>query len=251
VQFAASMSTAERLNEACEPMQQQTEVTALFPVTEGSDPRRPRVSERMPEDEPRPAVPWELALVGAAVIGVSIASVVTLAIWWPTTDGPLRQVSSWVRGAIQIAQPSPETSLPPARPQAEPGRPTSGDDMVARRHAGLGILVLQNPGRLDAVVVLDQGGRVDRAVFVRTGEQATVRDLATGTYRLRIMQGRVWGDEGFSQERVFEQLNRPVRFRQVLTEGEAERATVTVAFGTVSSTLDLQAIEPFSLPPLR
>jgi hypothetical protein len=114
---------------------------------------------------------------------------------------------------------------------------------------GQGILVLQNAGQLDAVVVLFADDRAERAFYVRGGEQVTALDIAPGTFRIRMMTGRRWMTHRFMTDQGYEEVVRPTTFAQARSREGAERTRVTLAFGTVDESADRRRADPFSLLP--
>jgi hypothetical protein len=227
-----------------EPLTEESVALALteFPAERGAADEEP--------PRPKQPMPWGLVLIGTGVFGLAVGALATFAIWWPAMGGQWEQLLP--RTVLAEGMTSSAAEMPASVPDPDgPVRPRSGDYLFTPAGTGMGILVLQNPGRRDAVVVLGRGERAERAVYVRTGEQATVRDMPSGTFQVRLMLGRDWTATGFSKDTGFERVLRAVKFAPASTMGEAERGTVTVAFGTESSAADAVAIEPFVLPPLQ
>ncbi|MGH9256050.1 MAG: J domain-containing protein [Vicinamibacterales bacterium] len=186
--------------------------------------------------------------IGVAIaIGAAVGAVgaVSIAVWRFVPGATVADESAVSRGAdVKLTAPR---SVPEPREPTVP-RPLSGIEMVTPARTGRGSLVLHNAGDVDGVVVLADDRAQARAVYVRAGEQVTILNLAAGTYRVLLMQGRDWMTDRFTQAASYHELERPIEFteREVGSSLESTRLTISLQ-SPASGLTGIRPTAPFRL----
>jgi hypothetical protein len=121
-----------------------------------------------------------------------------------------------------------DATVPDRSAQRSP-RPQSGVELLAPPRTGGGALVIYNGSRRDAVVALAAQGGHERAVYVRAGEEVTLANVATGSYRVQMMVGRDWSSDRFGRDAAYQELDQPVQFVERGDGNTVEYTKLTVA----------------------
>jgi hypothetical protein len=153
----------------------------------------------------------------------------------------LKREASSSPSAPGRGSPPPSSSLPAApAPSADPRqpvwvpvperRPLNGAEIIASPEAtGLGSLTIVNGLDVDALVKLfDPVARtVPRAIYIRARNEATLTDVARGSYRARFASGSEWDSRAhdFRRGAHYSEFSRPVIFTE--TETETAKGTET------------------------
>jgi hypothetical protein len=220
--------TLRQLNEAYDLLRRSA------PAVHGQQRRPPRPAPpASPPIPPRATPSLAAAIARAAVLGLVVGSVVTLALWWPSSSRTSATVPLDTAGSAMELD--------------ERARPLSGTELVPPQRTGRGTLVLQNAGLRDTVVGLWSAARFERAFYVRGGEQLTVLDIAPGTYGIRLMTGRQWTIDRFAADVSYEEVIDPATFAEVTTGQSTDRTRVTLAFHTTGDSANVRPTAPFSL----
>jgi hypothetical protein len=132
---------------------------------------------------------------------------------------------------------TPSAPSPPAAASRQPvwvpipeRRPLNGAEFIASPDVtGLGSLTITNGMDVDALVKLFDPAtrRVPRAIYVRARSEATLSDVAPGTYRLRFAAGEAWdpASHDFRRGVHYSEFSRSVDFRETETSTAAGTET--------------------------
>ena len=138
--------------------------------------------------------------------------------------------------------------LPPIASQSafEGPQPESGTEILAPQRSGGGSIVVSNGSRRDAVIALGTTTGFERAVYVRAGEQITVANVASGTYRVQMMLGRGWTGNRFTRDLAYQELEQPVQFVERTQENTTEYTKLTVSLqAAVAGMRGIRQTRPF------
>jgi hypothetical protein len=189
--------------------------------------------------------------VGLGLVITVVATTVVLMMRGPeigsagaqtTTAAPLQSTST-------SASRTRETSVAGRNTPRIP-RPESGTELLAPPRSGGGALVVYNESRRDAVVALSTPTGHERAVYVRTGEQITLANIATGTYRVQMMLGQDWSSDRFTREAAYQELEQPVQFVENSDGNTTEYTKLTVSLQPlVAGMRGVRPARPFHITP--
>lgn len=100
---------------------------------------------------------------------------------------------------------------------------------------GLGRLTVKNGTGTDAVVTLTRGTRTAFSVYVRSGSEATVRSVNSGSYTVYFTTGEDWNDprSSFTRECRFEKFDDRATFRTVRVAGGTQYTVLTFSLHKV------------------
>jgi hypothetical protein len=115
---------------------------------------------------------------------------------------------------------------------------------------GGGSLVVYNQSQHDGVVSLVTSGGSERAVYVRSGEQATLANVATGRYQVRMALGLDWAANRFTRDATYQELEEPVDFVERAGDGATEFTRLTLSLQPIVAGMQgVRAVPPFALRP--
>lgn len=139
--------------------------------------------------------------------------------------------------------------LPPiaSRAALETPRPESGTEMLQPQRSGGGSLVVSNASRRDAVIALETPAGYERAVYVRSGEEVTLANVATGTYRVQMMVGQNWIGGRFTRDIAYQELDQPVEFAERSDGRTTEYTKLTVSLQPVATGGGMRPARPFRI----
>jgi hypothetical protein len=159
-----------------------------------------------------------------------------------TTAAPLPRSST--NGSQATAE-----RLPPiaSRNALEAPRPDSGTEMLQPQRSGGGSLVVSNASRRDAVIALETPTGYERAVYVRAGEQVTLGNVATGTYRVQMMVGQNWISGRFTRDIAYQELDEPITFAESSDGRTTEYTKLTVSLQPVATGEGMRPARPFRI----
>lgn len=134
-------------------------------------------------------------------------------------------------------------------------RPETGTEFVDFSEKGLGQLRIHNGTSHDAVALLVRttDGEPYRAVFVRSGDWAEVREIAQGTYRLRFQLGSDWlASARFCHVHGTKEFVQPLSFQEIAFPSGTVRysifqVTLHAVVGGTAPTRHIPASD-FSIP---
>lgn len=101
--------------------------------------------------------------------------------------------------------------------QTAPGveRPVSGVELIGgASDTGLGTLNVRNGTGRDAVVVMFQGDRQRRAIYIWADSAAAIPKVAAGSYTARFTSGAWWNGEEFLKDTTYLEFQRPLVFEE-------------------------------------
>lgn len=176
-----------------------------------------------------------IAAFVASTVGVLV--VLTLLGGSPEMSDSAPATTPAAAAASDIELPAtPRSRVSSSRPEM---RPESGTELRASGPRGRAAISIQNQLAADAVVELRSDPDWRRLVYVRGGEKITMLDLMAGEYRVRVLQGRGWTGEGFSEAAAFRERRHPMKV-------EAAPFGLPTALMQVARTSDeLEAVPPF------
>lgn len=127
-------------------------------------------------------------------------------------------------------------------------RPESGTELIASQRQGGGSLVVYNQSTHDGVVALVTSGGSERAVYVRSGEQTTLANVAAGRYRVRMALGMDWIASRFTRDAGYQELEEPVDFIEGSDDRGAEYTRLTIALQPIVAGMQgVRATPPFQI----
>jgi hypothetical protein len=207
-------------------------------------------TEWTPDREPAPAAATDsnsslvrLIATGAA-LGFGVVAIVTM-VFWPQLRPSAPVDSSVSASAIQETPLQDSTALSPRSgndPSPRVQRPVSGSELITPERQGGGSLVVYNQSQHDGVVSLVTPAGSERAVYVRAGEQATLANVATGRYQVRMALGREWVENRFSRDASYQELEEPVDFVEAAADSEVEFTRLTLSLQPVVA--GMQGVRP-------
>jgi DnaJ domain len=204
-------------------------------------------------DSPAPARQFSLAKTIVMGIGLGLVVAAAVTVGMMATRGT--QLASTDTEPETATSSTPGTSSgrgAPAEHAAVAGRPrlTSGTELLPPLRSGGGSLVVTNTSGRDAVVALATEAGHERAVYVRAGEQVTLVNVATGTYRVQIMVGRDWDGDRFHGDVGYEELEQPVQFVEHTDRDTTEYTKLTVSLQpVVAGASGIHPTAPFRITP--
>ncbi|WP_446038583.1 hypothetical protein [Streptomyces sp. SID1121] len=98
-----------------------------------------------------------------------------------------------------------------------------------RRQGGLGRLVIKNGTSSDAVVTLTKGQRTNFTVYIRKGQDATVRRVADGAYTVYFTSGTDWSGSkrSFTRDCSFQKFDDKADFNTRQVSGGTQYTILT------------------------
>jgi hypothetical protein len=191
------------------------------------DPEREQEPEGQPEQQSG-GLGLGMGIAAGVAIGVAVALVAAILVGLPA--------------------PTERVVAVPSSPVVPPSQPASGTDVIKAANTGGGALVLENPGDLDAVVVLANATSYTRAVYVRGGDRVTVPDVAAGTYEILWTIGYNWQTGRFAASASYQQLDGSVEFTERDSGSGPEYTRLTLVIQRAADgTAGIVATEPFQL----
>ncbi len=123
----------------------------------------------------------------------------------------------------------------PRTEQAKHRRLGNGAFVRDGSRGGLGRLTVRNGTGTDAVVTLTRGTRTAFSVYVRTGSNATVRSVNSGSYTVYFTTGEDWNSakSSFTRECSFEKFDDTANFRTVRVAGGTQYTVLTFTLNKV------------------
>ncbi|MDT0457395.1 hypothetical protein RM550_16895 [Streptomyces sp. DSM 41527] len=116
---------------------------------------------------------------------------------------------------------------------------------------GLGRLTVRNGTGTDAVMTLTRGTRTAFSVYVRSGSEATVRSVNSGSYTVYFTTGEDWNDpkSSFTRECRFEKFDDRATFRTVRVAGGTQYTVLTFSLNKViGGNAGTSAVPPGEFP---
>ncbi|PBC85573.1 MULTISPECIES: hypothetical protein [unclassified Streptomyces] len=116
---------------------------------------------------------------------------------------------------------------------------------------GLGRLTIKNGTGTDAVMTLTRGTRTAFSVYVRSGSEATVRSVNSGSYTVYFTTGEDWNGtkSSFTRECRFEKFDDRATFRTVRVAGGTQYTVLTFSLNKVlGGNAGTSAVPPGEFP---
>jgi hypothetical protein len=219
-------------------------------------------AERESQFTPRPPSPgasgtqpqssWGRSIVMGVGLGLVVTAVVTVMLLItrdrqrpPATDGTAASLPpSSTNGSRASAERVPPIA---SRTGLETPRPESGTEMLRPQRSGGGSLVVSNASRRDAVIALETPAGYERAVYVRSGEEVTLANVAAGTYRVQMMVGQNWISGRFTRDIAYQELDQPVEFAERSDGRTTEYTKLTVSLQPVATGRGMRPARPFRI----
>jgi len=219
--------------------------------------------ERESPFTPRPSAsgasgtPPQSSLTRSIVMGIGLGLVVTAVITVMLLITRDRQRPLATAETAATSRPRNSTNgsrataerLPPiaSRAALETPRPESGTEMLQPQRSGGGALVVSNASWRDAVIALETPAGYERAVYVRSGEEVTLANVATGTYRVQMMVGQNWISGRFTRDIAYQELDQPVEFAERSDGRATEYTKLTVSLQPVATGGGMRPARPFRI----
>lgn len=147
----------------------------------------------------------------AAALASAVGVVLALALLVRSVDDegpPEPEPGTTIASDVELPPSAPRSKAPVRR--SEP-RPETGTDLRTDGPHGRAALSIQNHTAADVVIELTGEPDRRRALYVRGGEKITMLDLAEGAYRVRLLMGRGWTGQSFSDAAGYRERRHPVR----------------------------------------
>ena len=248
----------QEINEAYDMLQSRM----TSPSESSSPPPLPKVADaRSTYSEPASFTPASETVAASPSLAKTIAMGIGLGLVIATAATLVVLMKGGGRSASTSAQPAAAVTPPASSPGrsrapaervavASRQRPESGTELLALRRSGGGSLVLNNASERDAVVALTTTSGRERAVYVRAGEQVTILNVATGTYRVQMMVGRDWASDRFTREVGYQELEEPVQFLETTDGNTTEFTKLTVSLQPIVAGMHgIRTARPFRITP--
>lgn len=177
------------------------------------------------------------AAAAASIVGV----VLVLALFVRSVDDegpPAPEPGTTIASDVELPPSAPHSRAPVRRSEA---RPETGTDLRTGGPHGRAALSIQNRTASDVVVELTGEPDRRRALYVRGGEKITMLDLADGAYRVRLLMGRGWTGQSFSDAAGYRERRQPVQVEV------SQRGAPLTAFTIESVSDELRSIPAFRL----
>lgn len=82
---------------------------------------------------------------------------------------------------------------------------------------GMGVLTIENKGKIDSVIILSQGGNAILSGYVRSGESLTIERVPDGEFVVFMTSGADWDGRQFNRDRRNERFDEPMLFTTTAT----------------------------------
>jgi len=129
------------------------------------------------------------------------------------------------------------------------GTSRPGNGKVLRRGGpyGRGEFQIKNAPSSDAVVALSTAGTVVRAVYVRSGETATVSNIPDGTYDIYYTSGSDWDADAFAfcADPTYQEFDTGATFTTI---GNRYTIYILTLYGVVGGNMTSHSISPEQFP---
>lgn len=133
--------------------------------------------------------------------------------------------------------------------------PLTGWKIEDNLGSGYGELTVTNGNYQDVVAVLvDRMGKIYNAVYIKSGDTYTIKDIAENTYYLYFAQGKDWdrSTNSFSEAMGFFKISEPIKFEVVESSDEIKYTTWEFALPANANEVNgIESINQFEFPILN